>query len=73
MLIGAKVKEKEESLPRPVSLALFQTVFCLSIHFTLPPSVLSTVSQRMDPYLSVLNYACHNSIMKQRKDGQPRN
>lgn len=42
-------------------------------YFTLPPSALSTASRRMDPYLSVLNYACHNSIMKQRKDGQPWN
>lgn len=62
---GEEVKDK--SLPGPYPSP------SLSIHFTLRPSVLSTVSQRMDPYLLVLNYACHNSIMKQRKDGQPRN
>lgn len=62
-----KGEDKEEICPCP-NLSL-----SLSIHFTLPPSALPTVSQRMDPYLSVLNYACHNSIMKQRKDGQPRN
>lgn len=41
------------------------------LSFSLPQ--LFPLSQRMDPYLSVLNYACHNSIMKQRKDGQPWN
>ena len=40
----------------------------LALAFSLP-LLLFPHSQRMDPYLSVLNYACHNSIMKQRKDG----
>lgn len=67
-------KEKLKDKETPWRQRVKPSSLSLSIHLTAPLlSPRPAVSQRMDPYLSVLNYACHNSIMKQRKDGQPRN